>query len=87
MILSKCGWSFVKDSSQVLVAVGVSILIGVVMLGFSRSPVPLADNPFLNVQAFFTLGFLFFGFGLGLLAATSYIIRIEKKIPQTAPPP
>jgi hypothetical protein len=76
-----------KDSNQVLVGLGVSILIGVVLLGLSRSAVPLTDNPFLNPQAFFTLGFLFFGFSLGLLAATSYIIRIEKRIPQTSPPP
>jgi hypothetical protein len=76
-----------KDSNQVLVALSVSILIGVVLLGLSRSSIPLADNPFLNAQAFFTMGFLFFGFGLGLLAAISYIIRIEKKIPRTAPPP
>ena len=73
-----------KDSSQVLVAVGVSFLIGIVLLGLSGSTVPSADNPFLNAQAFFTLGFLFFGFGLGLLAATSYIVRIEKKMPQTS---
>ena len=76
-----------KDSNQVLVGLGVSILIGVVLLGLSRSPVPAADNPFLNAQAFFTLGFLFFGFSLGLLVATSYIIRIEKRIPQTSLPP
>lgn len=76
-----------NDSNQVLVALCVSILIGVVLLGLSRSTVPLAANPFLNAQAFFTMGFLFFGFSLGLLAATNYIIRIEKKIPQTAPPP
>jgi hypothetical protein len=38
----------VKDSSQVLVGVGVSILIGIVLFALSRSAIPSPDNPFLN---------------------------------------
>jgi hypothetical protein len=75
-----------KDSHQALVLVGVSIIIGIILIGLSGSTVTSADNPFLSAQAFFTIGFLFFGFSLGLLAAIGYIVRIEKKIPQTAPP-
>ena len=70
-----------KDSHQALVLVGVSIIIGIILIGLSRSNIPSADNPFLSAQAFFTMGFLFFGFSLGLLAAIGYIVRIEKKIP------
>jgi hypothetical protein len=78
---TKYGWNFMKNSNQVLVAVGFSFLIGIALLGLSRSTIPSAFNPFLNAQAFLAMGFLFFGFSLGLLAATSYIIRTEKKIP------
>ena len=70
-----------KDSHQTLVFAGVSIIIAIIFIGLSRTNIPSADNPFLTAQAFFTMGFLFFGFSLGLLVAISYIIRIEKKIP------
>jgi hypothetical protein len=76
-----------KDSHQALVLMSVTIIIGIVLISFSRSNITSADNPFLSAQAFFTMGSLFFGFSLGLLAAIGYIVRIEKKIPQTAPPP
>jgi sugar phosphate permease len=76
-----------KDSHQALVLTSVTILISVVFFWLSRSNIASADNPFLSAQAFFTMGSLFFGFSLGLLAAIGYIVRIEKKIPQTAPPP
>ena len=70
-----------KDSHQTLVFAGVSIIIAIIFIGLSRTNIPSPDNPFLTAQAFFTMGFLFFGFSLGLLVAISYIIRIEKKIP------
>ena len=76
-----------KDSHQVLVLTSVTILISVVFFWLSRSNIASADNPFLSAQAFFAMGFMFFGFSLGLLATIGYIIKIEKKIPQTAPPP
>jgi sensor histidine kinase regulating citrate/malate metabolism len=76
-----------KDSHQVLVVAGVSILIGIVLIGLSRSNITSEYNPFLSAQAFFTMGFLFLGFSLGLLGAIGYIVRLEKKIPQTPPPP
>jgi hypothetical protein len=76
-----------KDSNQALVVAGVSILTGIVFIGLSRSNIPSANNLFLSAQAFFTMGFLFFGFSLGLLAAIGYIVKIEKKIPQTPLPP
>jgi hypothetical protein len=76
-----------KDSHQVLVVAGVSILIGIILIGLSRSNIPSADNPFLSAQAFFTMGFLFLGFSFGLLTAIGYIVRTEKRIPQTSPPP
>jgi sugar phosphate permease len=76
-----------KDSHQVLVLTSVTILISVVFFWLSRSNIASADNPFLSAQAFFAMGFMFFGFSLGLLATINYIVRIEKKIPQTAPPP
>ena len=76
-----------KDSHQVLVLTSVTILISVVFFWLSRSNIASADNPFLSAQAFFAMGFMFFGFSLGLLATINYIVRIERKIPQTAPPP
>ena len=77
-----------KDSHQALVVAGVSILIGIVLIGLSRSSnIPSAYNPFLSAQAFFTMGFLFLGFSLGVLGAIGYIVRLEKKTPQTPPPP
>ena len=76
-----------KDSQQVLVVAGVSILIGIILIGLSRSNIPSAYNPFLSAQAFFTMGFIYFGFSFGLLGAIGYIVRLEKKIPQTPPPP
>jgi preprotein translocase subunit Sss1 len=33
------------------------------------------------------MGFFFLGFGIGVLGAIGYIVRLEKKIPQTPPPP
>jgi hypothetical protein len=77
-----------KDSHQVLVVAGVAIMLGIVLIGLSRSNnIPSTNNPFLGAQAFFTMGFLYLGFGLGLLGTIGYIIRLEKKIPQTPPPP
>jgi hypothetical protein len=77
-----------KDSHQVLVVAGVAILIGIVLIGLSRSNnIPSTNNPFLSTQAFFTMGFFYLGFSFGVLGAIGYIIRLEKKIPQTPPPP
>jgi hypothetical protein len=75
-----------KDSHQALVLAGVSIIIGIVLIGLSRSNITSADNPFLSMQAFFTMGFLFFGFSLGLLATISTLLKVEKKRPQTTQP-
>jgi sensor histidine kinase regulating citrate/malate metabolism len=68
-----------KDSHQALVVASVSILIGIVLIGLSRSNITSAYNPFLSAQAFFTIGLLYLGFGLGLLGAIGYIVRLEKK--------
>ncbi len=77
-----------KDSHQVLVVAGACILIGVVLIGLSRSNnIPSTNNPFLSAQAFFTMGFFYLGFSFGVLGAIGYIVRLEKKIPQTPPPP
>jgi hypothetical protein len=72
-----------KDSHQVLFIASATILIGIILIGLSRSNIPSADNPFLSAQAFFTMGFFFLGFSIGLLGATGYIVRLEKKTPQT----
>jgi hypothetical protein len=72
-----------KDSHQVLVVASVVILIGIVLIGLSSTNIPSANNPFLSTQAFFTMGFFFLGFSFGLLGAIGYIVRLEKKIPQT----
>jgi high-affinity Fe2+/Pb2+ permease len=77
-----------KDSHQALVVAGVLILIGIVLIGLSRSiNIPSADNPFLSARALFTMGFFFLGFGVGVLGTIGFIVRLEKKIPQTPPPP
>ena len=77
-----------KDSLQVLVVAGVLILIGIVLIGLSRSiNIPSTYNPFLSARALFTMGFFFLGFGFGVLGAIGYVLRLEKKIPQTPPPP
>jgi hypothetical protein len=75
-----------KDSHQVLVVAGVVILIGIVLIGLSRSNIPSTQNPFLGSQAYLAMGFLYLGFGLGLLGALGYIVRLEKKLPETPPP-
>ena len=76
-----------KDSHQALVVAGVLILIGIVLIGLSRSiNIPSAYNPFLTARALFTMGFFFLGFGFGVLGAIGYIVRLEKKISQTPPP-
>jgi hypothetical protein len=72
-----------KDSHQLLAVASICILIGIVLIGLSRTNLTSTDNPFLTEQAFFTMGFLFFGFTLGLLGAIGYIIRLEKKTSQT----
>jgi hypothetical protein len=77
-----------KDSHQVLVVAGVLFLIGIVLIGLSRSiNIPSTYNPFLSAQAFFTMGFFFLGFSLGVLGAIGYILRLEKKLSQIPPPP
>jgi amino acid transporter len=78
------GVESMKDSHQVFVVASICILIGIVFYGLSRSiNMPSPYNPFLTPQAFFTMGFLFLGFSLGLLGAIGYIVRLEKKTSQT----
>jgi len=72
-----------KDSHQALVVAVVSLVIGIVLIGLSRSNIPSANNPFLSTQAFFTMGFLYLGFGFGLLGAIGFIVRLEKKITES----
>jgi len=77
-----------KDSHQVLVVAGVLILIGIVLIGLSRSiNIPSAYNPFLSARALFTMGFFFLGFGIGVVGTIGYVVKLERKISQTPPPP
>jgi hypothetical protein len=66
-----------KDSLQALVLAGFSVPIGIVFIDLSRSNITSADNPFLSAQAFFTVGFLFFSFGLGLLATIGTLLKLK----------
>jgi len=75
-----------RDSNQALVVASVAILFGLALIGLSRSNMTSTHNPFLSEQAFFTMGFLFLGFAFGVLGAIGYIVRLEKKIPETPPP-
>ena len=74
-----------KDSNQLLTIASITILIGIILISLSKTNLASTDNPFLTEQAFFTMGFLFFGFTLGLLVTISYIIKQENKTPQTSP--
>lgn len=92
-----------KDSRKVLVQALFFIIIGSVLVGWSRSiTIPSAYNSFLGIPyavnpefasslyemlALLVFGFLFLGFGCGVLATIGYIVRLEKKIPQSPPPP
>jgi len=92
-----------KDSHQVLVVAVAFIIIGIVMIGVSRSinipsaystflGIPYAVNPefvssFNEMLVLLMMGFLFLGFGFGVLGTIGYVLRLEKKIPQTPPPP
>jgi hypothetical protein len=69
-----------KDSHQAFFVASVAILIGIVYIGLSRSGIPSTHNPFLSAQAFFTMGFLFLGFGFGVLGAIGFIVGLEKKL-------
>jgi hypothetical protein len=75
-----------KYSHQTLVVACVSILFGIVFICLSRSSITSAYNPFLSAQAFFTMGVVYLGFSFGLLGAIGYIVKLEKKIPQTPLP-
>jgi len=76
-----------KDSHQMLVLSFVLFLIGIILIGVSRTiNIPLTYNPFLSASAFFVMGFFFLGFGLGVFGAIGYVLRLEKKVSQIPHP-
>jgi hypothetical protein len=92
-----------KDSHQVLVVAVVFFVIGIALIVGSMSihipsaystffGIPYAVNPefassFYEMLALFVAGFMFLGFGLGVLGTIGYILRLEKRLSQIPPPP
>jgi amino acid transporter len=77
----------VKDSHQILVLSFVLVLIGIILIGVSRTVnIPETHNIFLTAQALFVMGFFFLGFALGVFGAIGYVLRLERKVSQIPPP-
>ncbi|MGD0978705.1 MAG: hypothetical protein ABR962_06135 [Candidatus Bathyarchaeia archaeon] len=92
-----------KDSYQVLVVAVVFLVIGLgLMIGALSIPIPSVYKTFLGIPydfdpafessfremlTLYVFGILFLGFSLGVLGTIGYVLRLEKRIPQTPPPP
>ena len=79
------GSRITKDSEKVGVAAVFIVIIGLISI-FSAfivaGHIPSAFSKFALI-----LGFTYLGIGLGMALTDIYIVRLEKKIPKTPPPP
>lgn len=90
-------WQTHLIGAFVIVIIGLGFLLGALTIQIPSAyktflGIPYSVNPefvfwFNWMIVGLMLGFLYIGMGLGLMANTYSIYRLEKKIPQTPPPP
>jgi hypothetical protein len=90
-------WQTHLIGAFVIAIIGLGFLLGALIIQIPSAyktflGIPYSVNPefvfwFNWMIVGLMLGFLYIGMGLGLMANTYSIYRLEKKIPQTPPPP
>jgi hypothetical protein len=90
-------WQTNLIAGFVIVMIGLGFILGALIIQIPSAyktflGIPYAVNPesvfwFNWMIVGLMLGFLYIGLGLGLMASTHSIYGLEKKTPQTSPPP
>lgn len=90
-------WQTNLVGAFIIIIIGLGLLLGATSISIPSAyktflGIPYAVNPefafsFYQMMVLLMSGFLTMGMGLGLMANTYSIYRLEKKISQTPPPP